>query len=788
MLVLPVYDLANQAWLPDSSAVTYRNTLLGHIYPDIKFAIGDVMSLLKAENPDMNHIAKVLDTGFEGYKLIGASGARKHGRVIYALTETNDLFTRFFGSSANAIIYASNFTTECKKILDLPVKLLVVPDDDKTFGVGDCHGKASSQFCHAIAESISNPFQFRAVSLEKSFIAKGTIAYSYKVSRSKYDLVLPESCFKGNKVTAGEYDVTLAVGLVFTSPETKTKVFTRETDTEIIERHITGWDWRKANLSYSVVQFLPWDAVEADILPATKKAAAEINLLLLNQRKLTEYLIRDDEDEDGDDQHLSQLAQVVQADIHGQLSSHPWVVNTTARLFRKRWLRLATAGAIRFNSSMVMPDESLSDDTVCIPSLPEGEEVIVYPYPCRWKHDIRVWRNVHLKQWKDSQGIIALNQQTALKLGRDFDGDYLYWLPAHELPVIADAIKAFGEPSIDQAGIKPKKVPLVGTLGEIAVKSMANDTGRITDLIAKCWAVGREDLVNQLVPQLQAAVDSLKGATPPDQELLKNIAITLKNKYGDIAWLKQRKDEGVYLTDSISDDGRGDTISRLVREVNQFWTKPELRMSKLSIFAPLFPTPDPRWLNRANQVCKDYGLGMWQASREEQQYKDADKPVPRHIADACASKRKAVVSRFEEALANCKTPEQRMGAAAAFWHSRHNCNSNDQHSAYICFLAALPEICERLKELHLTKLHILGKCWSDYPDAVFQGDVIPLRLVPHKNNYLFAQDKDGKYLGCLSVNDSPLFLQDVWFEGEVRTRFDKRNRPMYNEVILVDRF
>lgn len=419
-LSLKVFDLVNRCWL--STRVEYRNTLLGHLFPDIEFAVGDCLSLLQEEEVDYDAIAKLLDAGWDDYRIVGASGSRKHGRIIYA-PGGGDYFTRFFGSNANAINYGSNLTTECKSVVDLQVKLLVVEDGE--WGTGDCHGKMSAPLAHTFAGGTSNPIQFRAACLADSWMAKGTIAYSYKVSRSCYDLVLPVSSFKGNKVAPGKYTVDLAIGVVFASPETKTKSIWHEVFKGVeVEEKVEGWDWRRANLSYSVIQFLPWDAVEKDILPATKQAATELNSLILNQRKLAEFLAKnEDEDEKGEGSiNLNRLAEILKADIHGQITSHPWVVAYTTRMFKKRWLRLATAGAIRFNSSMVMPDEELADDTICIPGIPDGEEIIVFPYPCRWKHDIKVWRNVALESWEKSQGIIALNQQTALKLGRDFDG------------------------------------------------------------------------------------------------------------------------------------------------------------------------------------------------------------------------------------------------------------------------------------------------------------------------------------------------------------------------------
>jgi len=770
-LILPIFDLVDKVWLPEGCEISYRNTLLGHLYPDVKFAVGDVSSMLAEKKPNYAAIAKILDTGFEDYHLVGASGARKHGRVLFA-KGGGDYFTRFFGSNANAISYGSNLTTECKEIITIAVKLLVVADDDTEYDVGDCHGKTGFRLSYLLTESVNNPFQFRAASQFPAWIAKGTIAYSEKVENSDYDLVLPVSCFKGNKVAPGEYDLPeLTLGLVFASPEIK---------------HATKrLDWRRCSLSYSVLQYLPWDAVEKDILPATIKAANGINETLTNQRKLAECLLgsEDYDTEIEENEYKSTLARLVGADIHGQLTSHPWVVDKVTEMFRGRWITLATAGSVKFNSSMVMPDESLPNDCIYIPGLPEGEEVIVFPYPCRWKYDIKVWRNVHLETWEDCEGVLVVNQATALKLGRDFDGDHLQWLPTYKLPNVAIAVKNFGESPMNQGDIKPKKQPVVGTLGEIATKSMANDTGLITWLIAKAWAMGREDLVNKLVPQLQAAVDSLKGATPPDKKLLNEISKQLK---GDIAWLNENKNKECYLTQLVTDDGRGDTISRLVREMNKLWVAPNLRKSKFSVFKPLFPQPHANWLKKAKLRCAEYTAAIRTVSKEEIDSVQKGEFVYSSTVTTYVEKRKAVVKKWKTLLDGCTSKKSRVDAVGAFWYAKHHSNSIDQSNTFICFLVGLEEICERLQTLRINKLQVCetaaGTNHSDYPGYQWQGEVMPLRLVVHTNGYLFAQDEDGKYLGYLSVNDSPTLLKDVWFEGQVTTKNG------FNEVLVLDNF
>lgn len=748
-LTLPTFDLVSESW--SNVIVTYRNTLLGYLYPDTDFAIGSVQS---AES-DASQLAKLLDNGFEDYRIVGASGSRKSGKCIFA-KGGGDYFTRFFGSNMNAINYGSNLTTECKKIVELPVNLLVVKDGE--WGTGDCHGKASSRLCHEMVESIATPWQFRACNAIDNWIAKGTIAYSYKVSRSKYDLVLPESAFKGNKISAGECNLlSLILGLVFASPK-NTLTDGRRNDCRIVKA------------SYSVLQFFPWEVVEADILPSARNRARTLAALENSPRKIADYLLKiyeSDSDDDDDDQYIPALAKLMDADKHGQLISHPYVVDRITALLRKRWVNLSTTGGLRFFSSMAMPDESIPDDHCCIPGLPDDEKVIVFPYPCRWKYDIKIWTNVCHESWDNSEGVIVQNTLTALKLSRDHDGDMIQWIPVSRLPNVAKAITEWGEPPMDQAGIKPKKVALQGSLGEIAVMSMSNDTGLITWLIAKSWALGKEDYVNQLVPQLQAAVDSLKGAMPPDQKLINKISRSVQGQ--DISWLTNHK----VICDQIPEDGRTDTISLLVAEINKFRVAPGFRTIKLSAFLPMFDTPDIRWIERATKRIDEY-----------------KKDMASLYSSGCASHTDtlSIQDKYQRMLSNIPDT-QRHTVAAAFWHSAH---SKTTGTASICFALFCDEICEALQTLRLTQMRLIGRKDSDYSDRIFDGERIALQLVEKAGSkYAVAIDNHSKVLGFLAESDCA-FPKDGWidvlFEGLAYTRFDKNGRAAYTEVLALDDF
>ena len=801
-LILRQYDLVSQQWLPSHCQSVYRNTMLGHLFPNVQFAIGDVGALLADDEPNTIYISQVLDKGFENYVLVGGSGSRKQGKAIYSTSEF-DCFTRFFGSNMNAANYGSNLTTECKLIKDIAIKLLVVDDGDtksRKYRTGDCHGKCSEAFAMEFAESVVNPFQFRAFNMHPDWCAKGTIAVGFK--KGKYDIVLPTSSFKGMKVAPGEYQLPkLAFGLVFKSPSKKSKLIgVEETDTEIIERYAMGWDFRKSNLSYSVVQFLPWNCVEKDIVPVAQKQAQELNILSNNPQKLLAYLLQkgNESDESIDE---SRLSQILKADIHGQLSTHPWVIKSITKMLSHRWREIATSGGMKFNSSMVMPDEELPDDCIYIPGLADGEEVIVFPYPCRWKYDIKVWTNRVLPKWQQQEGIIVGNCNTLMKLGRDTDGDFLMWLPSHRLPNVAKAIKAFGEPDLDQAGLKPKKIPITGTLGEILVKSMENLTGLITYYIAKSWACKREDFVFQLVPQLQAAVDSLKGATPPDKKLLDAIGNALKPERVD--WLKQTKDNDCYLYYPMS-SRPNDTVGLMIAEVNKLWVKPELKATNLRPFNVLFShlNPSEKWIARAEAVCSDYASAMYLCGAEQRRWEENNpgKKVPKIIEERYSSMRKHVVSHFECFLDHL-TLEQRMMAVAAFWDVKHRANKTGipdpnakEHqdrvgfSTNICFLIGIEQICEQLQELRIDTLNIVGRTYSDFRNHIFKGEMIVMKIesgIGSDGKHYFIAKSNDYSIGVVPVRDTPPIKLEEEITVHLHTRFDKVGHPTYNEAYVV---
>jgi hypothetical protein len=78
-------------------------------------------------------------------------------------------------------------------------------------------------------------------------------------------------------------------------------------------------------------------------------------------------------------------------------------------------------------------------------------------------------------------------------------------------------------------------------LAQVAIKAKGNSIGRITDLITSCLAEGRQEFVDQLAVELQAALDSLKHGVEPDEELLAKIRKEVKQA----PWLKWKRAQHV---------------------------------------------------------------------------------------------------------------------------------------------------------------------------------------------------------------------------------------------------
>jgi hypothetical protein len=302
---------------------------------------------------------------------------------------------------------------------------------------------------------------------------------------------------------------------------------------------------------------------------------------------------------------------------------------------------------------------------------------------------------------------------------------------------------------------------------------MSNETGLITWLIAKCYALGMEDAVEKLVPELQAAVDSLKGATPPNKKLLNEISSSIKTQ--SIAWLAEYKKQTCCKVVYFTDDNRQDTISKLVREVGRFWKPMEARTTSLPTFLPIANTPDSRWLERAREVCDEYRRELGALYSKLNKYEI----VPLAVEKRHDEMIKALFSRYRAKFAHL-SPEQREKAFDAFWTAQHNSNEGVASLSFVCFADVLGK---RISELRINTIRLSTKCATD-PSVIFVQRKIYV-TISELGCYYAAHDSMGNVIGGLIVNSCPPIFLGQQILVELNTRYNKQNKPSWIDATVV---
>ena len=624
-LNLWIYDCNKGYWT--EAQVVYRNSLVKAIHTDLEMGIGKVpppSSKTKA-TPEMLR-------PFEGLTLDIASNSRTHGHFIF--TDGN-IGAKYFPDNMGRITYGSLLMSEAKQIFCIDAKIAVLHEESKwgvKMGLGDSHGKISEPMFDAINLimddlSLGGGFQFR-MGFPNQRVAKGTVEPVDFLS--KYDFVLPVSCFKGNKPNPkGDEHIDLsakvAFGILHQAGKRLGKAghmfyqwFTKETiDLDVVQPAIPVLE--QLNEASSDIAKL------AEILKIKKDLvldeALEDSLLLeedeskreTDQYKQEESLSNSDaidtEIIDGkvpEDFGYYPVLDIISVDYnhHSLLARHPHLVAKIQSLLRRRWLRLALNGTKLFQSRMGAPyDKSdLGESQFSAKDLPEGEYV-VFRNPIRHWGDIRVWQNVHLTNPPSKQSTMAyMGTELAAEIAGDFDGDWFQFGIDSEHPNISAEILEFPDKfsgSLTDTIInKPEKKPVKGRLESIAIRSMDSKTGLVADLIAKAQAAGviaytikvpqwdyyKGEKIGGLVDmpvleflayELQIAVDRLKNDLHHNDQALET-ASKLINAQELPAWISDRKKPDVYLSRPMKcRDDQGelppDSLSYMIDTVNSHW-------------------------------------------------------------------------------------------------------------------------------------------------------------------------------------------------------------------------
>ena len=452
--VLPVYDVATGQDL--ETPVNLDNTLLQVMFPDLKIALGQVPPPPPRSTPEQveAHWQKALQdlsrdlAGQEGLVLDVATGARKEGRFMYTDRRVGRLVADTF---EKIMAYGGLLASPCLRPPQLVqgVRVLVVKEGE--MGTGDCAGKMSARVARIFGKDGSQAGQFRlGVRLDQDtvLVGKGTLKQmdwaDVDENGHGYDLILPDSSFKGNQPSFGEHTWDVHLGFVAWSQE------------------------RRTRLSYQALQWFDPELVEQCIFP---RADTQIPVLLEAMKTsegARQFLKIEREDRDAEVQQTERgeleaadarepavLEEVLAADVTGEMIDHPYVQSGLRRRLRQAWHDLAVGGGVKVPAFMGLPDsfrgtvDWLPEGYVVCPDLPPGE-VIATRYPIRTRHDVQIWHNVDwqavhrlgLQVGLDERdlarffryagkhkGAVFMSHATAKRVGGDFDGDVFQLMP-----------------------------------------------------------------------------------------------------------------------------------------------------------------------------------------------------------------------------------------------------------------------------------------------------------------------------------------------------------------------
>ncbi|CAH2575720.1 hypothetical protein PRNO82_04968 (plasmid) [Planktothrix rubescens] len=729
-----VWDCTNQRF-STSPPVVLRNTMLAALYPAKEFIIGEIPKT--STNPSLLDPFKVPAVS-DPYFLDLASNSRTHGRFLFTPKRTigRDYFPK--KDDWKRIIYGSILHTGCNRLFYREIKYIVVdderrnpkdssPQDDGVNGVhwdtGDCHAKVSKSLLTLLESwdtvgNEDNPktIQIRAA-IFREWTIKGTASHSYKFENDNrfkgYDLVIPLSCFKGNKPAPGNYTGKVLIGVVHEAEERRAK---------------PGW---------MLWQWFSFETLEEDgIITRLHEKCQKLSTALDDIYKLADVLRIDldeaeqelanlDDNPDAEVAYVDSVLKIIKADKKGVLILHPYVLLKVKFRLREMWKNLAKSAGVRFYSVMCTPDTSLekyqkrygdnfvfSPKTFCSPSFKEGE-YIVFCNPMRHWGDVQLWNNVYEGRFKNTRGVLAATRELLLSLGRDTDGDFIQLINSQRYPAITYALQGMDKsPKVK----KFPKVALTGSLQQIAINSMNDITGVVASLLGRARAIGAE-LIVQNIPgegemriidflsqELQIAVDSLKSAYPNNQDGLKVVKEFLDKSGADIQWLADLKSDDCYFTrPCLVNNNLTDTVTRIVSLVNSYYRQPNLKEDTIPM--------DYRFtlfsLVVSDAVQDAIALRERDAYRAEMGAALAHKAAnddDRLVKEVTAKFKVQTEVIMRETLNPLRKPYPPKTWAAAYWRVNHLAKSG---TAGLVFLLFCDEIIEELKRMESKKVWIV---------------------------------------------------------------------------------
>jgi hypothetical protein len=725
-LKIPVIDMSlgeNRIYL--SEPETIRDSMLELICTEDEL---ESLVIVKPDknNRDINQLDKI-DFGDRSKRhVIFSTGNNVYFGDSYLVDKIRQNF--FATKVDHACRYGSLLTSSCLEgVVEIddsndgqPIRVKIVDSQSSDpkqrqeaaqFYTGDCHGKISPQFARRLGAEHDRPFQFRFAWMQEwaaekdelntpntSFLAKGTFLPNAALTEKRsYDIILDRSSIKGIEkkyldklVPCGDYQLPKAV--------------IGNRSNAITQEYENSW------------QFSIWfstEAIEKDIVPATSEVAQKLAQIQKDPSALSQYLIEGsdrrsafqntenelnlDDNSEPEGRNESRFLSILRSDHLGLLSGFPKLVDFQRSQLQKLWLDLALKGAIRHDSAMAQPCDSLKEGTIVAPHLTDGEEVIVTRYPIVSKDNIRRYTvdNAQAPSLLHYRDCVFIRPDQAMKHHQcDFDGDQLVVTPTDRFPNIArEILHANAEREYSQVQKRDKVdygPPQYQNLRQVAVAIEQNSIGYIATLIGRVQSSVSparsselqdrfEDkkrlLLGSLFDALQIEVDSPKSSTR-FQDYHPNLIERAKK------WIEKypsylfdfKKDPLTYKTAPIPIEGDNPINCIADRAVNPHWQQSQIPVRDRHYFHFVFSPPkNKKELEYWQQECLPW------ADEIKERFSSRAMEIYRTHSNNTEAIKEEFARFYEDLRAEIQidfpTSAERRLAANALWH-RETTNPN----------------------------------------------------------------------------------------------------------------
>jgi len=562
------------------------NTIAGHLYPNLKMALVSVPTEILELHEKAVVSDRLTKIEFNGttYRMIGSGGGAKNGKFYFADAEHAPMLRKRFQNWPEALIaYFGIQTSDCKRIRDFHGTVLVVPDNE--LGTNDCRGWIRRGWFGLLNAPEGAFYQFRAgFALENS---KGSL----KVMEDDVadaigaDLIIPESSCKPAPLGLKPWSYANRSDRFFTGPVV---IGLREVSRELV-----------FGSSYTVAQHALREVIEKEIIPGARAAMKNLkdawesgNHLAVVEQIGKKVSLDEFSQHEDDEEELRTVEAAMLADGSGEILHHPYIYRQVDKLLAKWAFRVRTGGGLHLpgfaladdgylflnQSREVVSDSDWIPREVSINHLKSARSLCVR-YPVRMKEDLLPMMNcnregaialliqgglseIDAEFVTDKQlllkGTYTLHSKTAKQNGGDYDFDQICVIDEALYPMfVADRFNFKSSFQATKNKVERLKSAIYN-LEFVAMKSLGNQIGVITNTMSSCIAAGNMEGMYTLVGELQKEIDSLKHNTRADYEVIKAIkAVTPAAPwlaYKECTTMTQMvhiKDEDLQPTDNV---------------------------------------------------------------------------------------------------------------------------------------------------------------------------------------------------------------------------------------------